>query len=407
VNVIGALKERAGSPRRAPLRSALVVLQVALSLTLLVGATLLVRTLRHLSDIEVGYTTRTALLADIDLESQRYPPERGKLLQNELLERLRALPGVTGASATTFISPQPAGSQMNGVELDGLAGSADEVEFDFSRIDPTFFDVLGVPLLSGRGFTAHDVATGPPVAIINETMARRYWPNTNPIGRRIVLDAAANRTWEIVGVVGGGKYRSLRQTETAKVFRPLEQSYASWITLVVRTDGDPLRLGDAVRRELRALDPGIPLFDVRALEQHIAQASSEERMAAQVAGAFSLLALLLASLGIYGVLAYIVAQRRREIGIRMALGARPPEIVRLVVGRGLTLATIGVAAGIPAAMLSTRLLQALVFGVAPGDFTNYSVAVALLLAVAAIATFLPARRATAVDPLVTLRHGEE
>ena len=402
-DLMPAMKERGGRPARVTARSVLVVAQVALSLTLLVGATMLVRTLRNLADVDIGYTTRTALLAEIDLDAQRYEPAAGRAFINQLMARVRALPGVVNASAATAISPTTAGSAISGVDLEGFAGNSDDVGFDYARVEPAFFETLGMPIVRGRGFTAADATTSTTVAVINQHMANRFWPNGDALGKHVFLDSARTRTWQIIGIVADGKYRTLREDATPILWRPLTQSYVPRLTLIVRTQGEPLVLANAVRGELRALDAGVPLFKVRSLEQHIAAATGEERLAARVAGGFSLVALVLAALGIYAVLAFVVAQRRREIGIRMALGAHRREVLAMILQRGFLLTAIGVAAGIPGAMLSARLMQSLVYGVEPGEISTYLTAAALLVTVAVAAAVLPARRASGVDPLITLR----
>jgi predicted permease len=398
------LKESTGRvTARLNARGLLVVVQVALSLSLLVGASLLARTLNRLGNVELGFDTRTALLASFDLDAGGYAPERGRILTARLLERVRAVPGVIAASAASTINPAQGGSRWDGVGIEGSSIPDDQVGFDLNVIDDQYFATLGLPIVQGRAFSAADQAGSTPVTIINEEMARRYWPGQSPIGRRIIVDREQNITWQVIGVARDGKYRGLRESPETNLWRPLAQMYRPHLTLIVHTRADPLQLTDIVRAELRSLDPAVPLFNALTLEQHIALATAQERMAAQLASAFSILALLLSIIGLYGLLAFTVAQHTREIGVRMALGAPRASVLKDVMGRGLLLVGIGLAAGMPVALWTARLLGSMLYGIADTDPLSFAAAATVLSAAGCLAALLPARRALAVDPLIALR----
>ncbi len=402
-DLMAQLRDSGRVSARLGARGALVIVQVALSLALLGGATLLVRSVGRLNRVELGFQTRSALLASFDLDAGGYNSERGGLLVQQLLQRVRALPGVLAASAATTITPSPGGSRYDGVPIEGGAAPAHEASFDLNVVADQYFATLGVQIVQGRAFNARDRTGTTPVAIINEEMAHRYWPGQDPIGRRLVLDPERNITWQIIGVVRDGKYRGLREEPETNVWRPFNQSYRHYMTLIVRTRGEPRALTEALRNQLRALDPAIPMFDVRTLSQHIALATAQELMAMRLTTALALLALLLSAIGLYGLLAFMVAQQTREIGVRMALGAQRIIVLRDVMGRGLRLVGIGVLLGLPAALWASRLLGSMLYGISNTDPTSMLLAAVVLLAAGTLATLLPARRAIRVDPMIALR----
>jgi predicted permease len=406
LDVMPLLKNTAGRiTNRLRGRSALVVVQVALSLVLLAGATVLVRSLSRLTAVDLGFSTRNALLASIDLNAAGYNAERGRVLVAQLLTRVRALPNVAAASAATVINPNPGGSNYSGLVIDGYqAPPGANVNFDMNIVDAAYFETIGLPIVRGRGFNDGDRAGGTAVVVINEEGARRYWPGRDPIGQRIYLDEERKQSFEVIGIARDSKYRDLREDKTASAWSSLSQAFRPQLTLIVHTRGKhPLELANVLRSELRSLDAAVPLFDVKTLEQHIGFASSRERMATRLALGFSALALLLASLGLYGLLSFLVTQRTREIGVRIALGARRSLVLRQIMGRGLVLVGVGLVVGVPLSLLSARLLRTLVYGVSSSDLLSLVVAVGILTAAALAAAFLPARRAVAVDPLVALR----
>jgi predicted permease len=388
---------------RRGIRGALVIAQVALSLTLVGGALLLARSLSHLTRVDLGFQARTALLASFDLNAVAYDAERGQLLVQQLLQRVRALPGVIAATAAMTINPAPGGMRYGGVIIEGASAPANEADFDVNVVDEQYFNTMGIEIVRGRSFNTGDRTGSPHVVIINEEMARRFWPDQDPIGRHLVVDEERAIKWQIIGVARDGKYRGLREGPTSNLWRPLRQMQRSYLKLIVRTRGKPLAFTEPVRNQLRALDPGLPLFDVRTLDQHIALAASQERMAMRLTTAFALLALLLSAVGLYGLLAFTVVQQTREIGVRMALGARRSVVLRDVLGRGLRLVGLGVLIGLPVALAASRLLGSMLYGVEATDPGSFALGAVVLFLAGSLATLLPARRATRVDPMTALR----
>ncbi|HEX5724089.1 MAG TPA: ABC transporter permease [Longimicrobiaceae bacterium] len=406
-DLVPALKAQPGSDGggRIGVRGVLVATQVALAVVLLVGAGLFLRSLRNLQAVDPGFGARNVLLASVDLESAGYDAERGRAFYDRLLEAVRGLPGVEGATLARTVTPQPGGSRYDGMEVEGYVPAEGEVVgFDVNVVGAGYFETLDVPLLRGRGFTAADREGAPRVMVVNETMARRYWPGADPLGRyvRLGTESTAPRL-QVVGVARDGKYRGLREEPTTNAYFPLAQAFRPSMTLLVRARGEPAALAGAVRAEVRVLDPSLAVFDVRTLREHLGQAMSQERMAATLVTGFGSLALLLAAVGVFGVLAYWVAQRSREIGIRMALGASRRGVLRLVLGRGMAFVAAGLAAGIAAAFALTRLAGSLLYGVSPTDPATFAAVAAVLGGVALLAGWLPAARAARVDPMVALR----
>ncbi|HZS07632.1 MAG TPA: ABC transporter permease [Blastocatellia bacterium] len=398
--------------RRRRLRGLLVVAEVALTLVLLIGAGLLLRSFLRLQDVNPGFRPEHLLTAQISLPQARYAEDQKIIaFHQQLLNRLQNLPGVEAAGISMSLPPNllqisnPFGIEGRPLQPGQARPLAEEM-----TISPDYFRALGVPLLRGRFFTDADREGAPQVMIINEAMARRYFPNEDPVGRRLQTgDPNPNSPWEtIVGVVGNVKYTGLDAEETPTMYVPYTTpGWVSWsrtMYLVVRTTGEPLALAPLVRREVQALDRDLPVADLRAMEQVIYQSITEPRFRTLLTGLFAAVALLLATVGIYGVISYVVAERTHEIGIRMALGARGPDVLRLVVGQGMKLALSGVAIGLAASFLLTRLMKGLLFGVSAADPVTF-ITVALLLAIIALlACWIPARRATRVDPLVALRY---
>lgn len=385
-------------------RDALVVAQVAVSLVLLTGAGVLFRTARNLHAVVPGYDPSNVLLAGVDFDYRGYTGEQARAFWLELLQRMRATPGVEAASVAVNIVPSPGGSRWDGVPLEGYTDTAAHtVAFDVNRVGPGYFAALRIPVLAGRAIGERDQAGAPRVAVINETMARRYWPDRDPLGRRMWLGADTTApSATIVGVVQDGKYRSLREEPTAVVYWSALQGTPPTMTLIVRTR-TPLALVGAVRSAVHDLDPAVPVFDVRTLDAHLALASARERLLAGVGGLFAGLALALAAVGLFGLLAFTVARRTREIGVRLALGARPADVIRMVVGQGTSRVVIGVVMGGVGAVAATRLLRSLLYGVSPGDPVAFAGAALLLVMTGLVAAYVPARRAARVDPMAALR----
>jgi putative ABC transport system permease protein len=402
-----ALKDEVPSwrgERRFVFRDLLVVLQVAVSLVVLVGAGLFVRSLRQLQRIDVGFRPDRALIVSVDPSLQGYDRAKGSEFYRSFLDRVRALPTVRAASLAATISPNPGGSKIEDViQIEGRPVGTENLAVEYNRVGPEYFATMNIPLPRGRDFTAQDRKGSPPVVVINETMARKILPHEDPIGKRFRF-GDTGPFYEVVGVARDGKYRSLREEPLLTLYEPFFMAYRPEMNLLVRSDSDPRSLLPAIRNELATLDPGIPLFNVRTLEEQVQGASAQEHTAALVTSMFGGLALLLAIIGLYGVMSYSVVQRTREIGIRMALGASRGDVLRLVVRSGMKLVLAGVAVGVVAAVALTRLIGSLLYGVTPTDVLTYvSVAVGLAI-VALVACCVPARRAAKVDPLVALRY---
>ncbi len=401
------LKEEGATGRggSAKLRRVLVGAQIALSMTLLVAAGLCVRSLRNVRAIAPGFETEHVLTAKLDLGRQNYTPEQGQIFYQQLVERVQALPGVQRASLALGV-PFTGGGYGTGIRQEGQPkeGGA-RLSVSYSVITPLYFETVGIPLLLGRQFTERDSAGAPDVAVINETAARRMWPNESPLGRRFVFQGGkTERVMEVVGVIKDVKFRSLFEESRAFVYLPLAQFYMSQdMALHVRTAGLPETLAEAIKREASALDKNLPVYEIRTLAAQLDNALTPQRLAAMLVSGFGLLALILASMGLYGVMAYSVAQRTQEIGIRMALGAESLDVLKLIARQGMTLALIGVGAGLLASVALTRLMKSLLFGVSPNDPLTFAVIALLLTIVTLLACFIPARRATKIDPIIALR----
>ena len=391
---------------RAWLRHALVVGQVAVSCVLLIAAGLAMRSLRATRSVDPGFETKGGLLVSVAPGLQGYDPAHGQAFYRRLQESASALPGVRAAGLARFV-PLEFSGDGGSIHVEGAPvreGQADVELSGWSLVTPGYFEAMGTALREGRTFDWRDGADGRRVVVVNQTMAQRYWPGRSAIGQKLRLNAPDAAPVEVVGVVADGKYRNLDEAPRPYLFQPLLQQYRGEATLVVRADGEAERLAPAVREAVRALDPEMPLYDVKTLEQLVAGRSLLlPRLAAQMALLFAGAAVLLAMVGLYGVVAFSVARRVREIGIRMALGASRPRIVLMVMKDGASLALLGVSLGLLGALATTRVLASVLFGVGATDLATFASVSALLLGVAALAAFVPARRATAVDPLSSLR----
>ncbi|HJX28222.1 MAG TPA: FtsX-like permease family protein, partial [Thermoanaerobaculia bacterium] len=403
----------AGGARGKMIRNLLVLGEVAIALVLLVGAGLLLRSFARLRAVDPGFRPEGVLSAQLVLPEQKYAEEERQInFTRELLERLRAIPGVKSAD-TVF--PLPLGG--NGfvltftVEGKPTPPAGEEPNANVRVVTPDYFQTMGTRLLQGRPFTPRDGPKAVQVVIVNKTMADKLWPGENPIGKRITYDdpGDSDMSWrEVVGVAADVHHTGLEQEPGSEVYWPqLQSPVGGELSLIVRTEGDPARLSDDVREVVAAIDPDLPIDRVRTMEVVVSEALSGSRFQTVLLGIFAGVALLLAAIGVYGVISYSVAQRTHEIGIRMALGARRQEVLRLVVRQGMTLVLIGVAVGLVFALalswwLAERVATYLYGGQAIDPLTLVVVPL-MLLAVALVANWLPARRATLVDPLVALR----
>jgi predicted permease len=398
--------ETAAPARRAfrlNLRKALVVIQVALSLVALISAGLCVRSLRNAQAISPGFITENILLAGFNLGREGFTKPQGVNFQRQLVERVGALPGV---QAVTIASSRPfGGGLLRSVFLEGQAPTPNGrgVLVQVNGVGLRFFETLGIPLLQGRDFSEQDGENAPQVVVINETMAKRFWPKQDAIGKRFKFFGEEFYR-EVVGVARDTKYNSLTEAGTPFIYTPLLQNYSDAGTLHVRAAGGAANLTTAVRGVTQELAAGVPLLNVQTLSERIDQSLSGQRSQAMLLAIFGALALLLSSIGVYGVIAYSVTQRTREIGIRMALGARKGNVIRVVLKQGMSLVVSGVALGLVGALAATRLIASLLFGVTAADPSTFAITSLLLAGVAALASYIPARRAAKVDPLIALRY---
>ncbi|MBI1760543.1 MAG: ABC transporter permease [Acidobacteria bacterium] len=403
-----ALKEggrTAGAqPSRNRLRGLLVVAQVALSLVLLVGAGLMVRSFANLLGVDPGFDAHNVLTLEYRVPRNKYPePQQQWRFHEQVVARVQALPGVESAAAVGAI-PHGGNSGTSGFTLPERATppAGQEPRAQTNRADPHYFRTLKIPVLQGRVFTAQDQAQTPPVIIINQTMARQYWPAGEALGRQVHL-LSPDVTATVIGVVGDIRHLSLDEPAQPQIYLNYAQQPHIFASLVVRTRGDANSFANAVRAAIWSVDSEQPVWKVRTLEFLLQRSLGGQRFLLQLIGALAGLALLLAAVGIYGVIAYAVSQRTHEIGIRMALGAQRRDVLRLVLGQGLKLVLLGVALGMAAAFALTRLMNTLLFGVGATDPLTFGVVALLLLLVALAACWFPARRALGVEPLMALR----
>jgi len=385
------------------LRSALVATEVALSLVLLVGAGLLMRSFTALVRVDTGFKAANLLRADLVLPNARYP-ERPQIAQTyaQMAERLRGLGGVVSAAATSS-APLSGVDTDTGFRVEGRPEPkvGERVVAWYRAVTPDYFQTMGIPLQRGRIFDARDSGTAPRVVLANESFVRKYFPGEDPIGKRI---GAPERWREIIGIVGNVRNFGLDREEPPAVYLPHAQVPLPFMTLVVRTTGDPLALAGGVKGVVQEIDPHLAVANLSSMEQVVATSLADRRWTMALLGAFASLAMLLAAIGLYGVMAYSVAQRTQEIGIRMALGAQRGDVLRLVLGNGMRLWLLGIAVGVAAALIATRWMGSLLYGVGAMDPVTFVTAPLLLAGVAVLATVIPARRAMRTDPMVALRY---
>lgn len=407
-NLVSALKDEAVgfSWRRLSLRNALVVGQVAVSLLLLVAAGLFIRNLRNTQHANPGFETESGIMMSYDLGLANYDPARGKLFHEELLARVRALPGVRAASLAEFV-PLGGGGNRSPLYVEGEAKVLDQLDEDsllsHQAVATDYFKTMGIALVRGRDFNEGDTPAAPHVVIVNETLARRLAPDGNALGKRLRMDSKGEYL-EVVGVAKDIKYDQLAEKTPYFVYRPLTQQYRPRMTLHVTAAGAPEPMINRVRAEVRALDPSLPLTDVKTMAEHMRGPLAPARLLAWLSGAFGVLALLLAATGLYGVMAYLVSGRTREFGIRVALGASGQDVLRLIFIEGLTLVGAGMLIGLVASAVLTRVLQSVLYDVSATDPVTFAGVAFVLAAVTLFACYIPARRATKIDPMVALRH---
>jgi predicted permease len=405
----GTLKDQAGAVvggTAVGLRKGLVVAQVALSLLLLVGAGLFVSSLRNLRGLNPGFDTGSLITFTVDPTLNKYPPERSLDFYRQLMEKMQALPGVS-SSALSVMPVLDEDEWDSSVSVEGYTakyGKAVNPHMQFAS--PGYFETLGIPVLLGRDFSSRDENGTPKVGIVNERFAKQYFPGESPLGRHVGMggDPGTKLDIEIVGVVRDARYENLRKEIPYELYLPYRQvNFVDGMHAYVRTHGEPAGFAAVLRRTVQEVDSSVPVVGMRTLEQQVDKALVTERLLATLSTVFGLLATLLASIGLYGVMAYTVARRTREIGIRMALGAGRAMVVWLVMREVLTLAICGVAIGAPSAWLLSRLVESQLYGIRPADPAVMLLAGLGIACVAGISGYLPARRATAIDPVRALR----
>jgi len=406
-DLVSALKDELslGGYRSSWLKSGLIVLQVALSFVLLIGGGLMLRGLQRAQLLDLGFDPQGAIEVTFDLRLQGYDNARGREFQKRLLESTRAIPGVQWAGVADMV-PVDLHFSREAVFIEGQpperAASAPRAMT--SRVSPGYLQAMGTRLVQGRDFLEQDDESATRVAIINEAFARRFWPGEDPLGKRFSMGGPESPKLQVIGVTENGKYAGLNEDARPFFYRSLWQSYSGSTSVVVRAATDPQKLVASVRGEVSRLDPNMPIAAARTLAERMSLPLFPARVATWVLGSFGLLALGLSAIGIYGVMSFSVSKRKREMGIRMALGAQRADVLKLILGHGMMLVLTGVAVGLIASFALTRLIQGVLFGISATDPPTFAGIAVLLTAVAMLACYLPARRATRVDPMVALRY---
>jgi putative ABC transport system permease protein len=390
---------------RGKLRSLLVVAEMAIALILMTGAGLLMQSFSRLMNVNPGFSSGNVMTFVLNLPASRYAqPETQRQFYRQLDERVKSIPGVESDGFTSYLPLSgamrfvyfcPEGAVCQGIGKDPLIA--------VRQVTPGYFETMRTPLLRGRAFTDRDLESSPPVAIVNQTVADRYWPGQDPLGKHIANSRDMIQR-EVVGVAADVKFSTLDAADAEEMYLPLEQVPTTFATLIVRSPSNREALVAAVRAKLAELDSSLPVSNIASMDLIVAQSVAQPRVLSQFVGVFAAFALLLAAIGIYGVMAYSVAARTQEIGIRMSLGANPGDILKLVVKQGMRLALIGVAIGLVASLALTRLIGALLFEVGASNPATFAIAAAALTVTALAACYIPARRATQVDPMVVLRY---
>jgi predicted permease len=411
VNVNAALKETSRSVMgsRSRLGKSLLIVQVAVSLMLLVGAGLFLRTLHNLRHVDVGFNPQNLLLFRVSPQLNRYDDKRTIALYRDMMARLGSIAGVRGVAMS---SPALLSGSVNSTSIyvQGRVYAVGSLRSDGNSINrlvisPNFFDLMGIPVIMGRGFTDHDSESAPKVVVINEAAARTYFPNENPIGQRFGSSLETTGQLEIVGVLRDAKYDSVRDAAPPTMYVPFLQNAARGFGMFeVRTAGNPTGVVGGVRDTIRQIDPNLPVMDVSTQIEQVEKRFLQEKVFAQAYSLFGALALLLASVGLFGLMSYNVSRRTNEIGIRMALGAQREDVQGLIMRESMILVAVGVVIGLALAITGSRFVATLLYGLAPTDLLTMGLAIVVMVAVSALAGYLPARRASNVDPMIALRY---
>ncbi|MDE3179808.1 MAG: ABC transporter permease, partial [Acidobacteriota bacterium] len=399
---------RAGSAgvARQRLRSLLVIAEVALTLVLLVGGVLMIKSFARLLDVNPGFDPHNVLTLQTSLSPSEYSkPSQIAGFYQELLERVSRLPGVEAAGAVSML---PFTGQVNSgsfrIEGEPLRAGVVLPHADIRGVTPGFFRALGVPLRRGRIFTPADTASAQKVAIIDDVLAKTYWPGQDPIGHSVSMSFAHPEWYTVVGIVGNVRNRGFSAPRKGVLYFAEAQRPDAHMALVIRTASRPASIAGAARQAVASIDKEQPVYSVKTMEQYMSESVSDRRLSVFLLTLFACLALVLAAIGIYGVISYSVSQRVHEIGIRMALGAQKADVLKMILGNGIKLALIGVGIGFAGALILTRYLSSVLYGVRANDPGTFAVAPLVLIGVALAACYIPARRATQVDPIVALRH---
>ncbi len=392
--------------RRFTLRNVLVVAQIAMAVVLLSMTGLFLRSLQSAAGIDIGFRSKGLLMLSIDPSEHGYTPERTAAFLAQLRERVAALPGVISTGFTDYMPLSTLGERAGFHAVGQQNSGKNHTQADVYMASTGYFETLGIPLVAGRDFGG-ETAAGPKTAIVNRAFAERVFGDKNPVGEHL-SGGFKDETYEIIGVAGNVKSRELGEESQPVLYRSLEQSIAgapsmSGYTLVVHTAGNPAAMKAAVRHEVYALDPTMAVFNEETMEEHVRSAFFLPHLAAALFGTFGLIGLVLAAVGLYGVMSYAVGRRTREIGIRMAMGAQPGEVERLVLRQGLVLILIAIALGWPAAWMLSKLAASFLYGIQPHDVLTFAVVPPFLIAIALAACWIPARRAASIDPMQALR----
>jgi len=395
-----------GNRRRNRIRGALVVAEIALALVLLVGAGLMIKTFALLNRVDAGVHADNVVALNLSISGKKYAETQARApFVSAVLHRVEQISGVEAASVVTD-TPLTPDSDAIGFSIEGRPdpGPKQKFEINVNVVGPDYVRTLGIPLLKGRDFTERDTLATPLAALINQAMARKYWPDQDPIGARISGDG---KNWAVIqGVVGDVRQGGLREDPVPEVYLSYLQDPFAWpyLTMLVRTSSDPLKLVSSIQSAVWSVEKDLPISSIRTMQEIRSHSIAQPRLTALLLGVFAALALILATVGIYGVMAYSVTQRTHEMGLRMALGAHASDVLGLVVGKGMQLTAVGIALGLGGALLITRVLEKFLWGVRPTDPLTFTAVALLLTVVAMLACYVPARRATKVDPMVALRY---